>query len=269
MHNLANVEVMDTRFEYFNVLSNVRKLSLQAQDAISTQLQNEPNNTSLHRLKAAFNDLNELIELAQKNHAYVGMLILSYQLKQSSTTLDATILLENFLNVLEYPKKTKDDFFLLFKCLSAVPFIYMTVIMVILLPLLLMSPVLLPWLFLGASALPLLLIYYFDNPFSMSRCYQEMANMEQAVAISVLTGALLSFSAVLPMLPVLTGVLMVTSVVVVGAGLMLHSHILNNKHVQLCEYQPKLASEYRNNLKSMFNAENPEPIIQELRNIKL
>ncbi len=269
-----NLPMIDATFEFLNPLSNVSKLSNKAKDEIFQKQQNISNQEIADRLSQsyqAFQDLDRLIELAHKNHAYVGMLILSRQLQQSSGSLNAAVLLKNFLNVFDLAARCdfeRDYGSLKFIC--SIPFAGMCTFTAILLPLLLLTPVALPWLFLGISALPLLLIYAFEAPMSMSRWYQEMAILETALSILILSGGLLSVLATWSMLPLLTSALMIASIVICGAGLLLHSRVLNEKHENLSNSQSMyLSATTRSFIETMFKTEDASCIINQLHAIKL
>lgn len=228
------------------MLGTVERTSNNAQNMISRRLVqlNSPDSQEhqdLIILHKAYTKINELIQTAKNQHATAGAYILSYQLSQSEQELNAAELLRNFLTVLDYPVETtfalsrepaETSCIDTAKLFSMCPLIFMVVICAAFPPMIFMS--IIPGIMLTISALPLAITYAFDEPFSMSRFYQEMAGIEKALAYSAwLTIVPLLVAAATPGIPLLAVSIAFLSVLSTGLAFYLHSENLQSKHVQL------------------------------------
>lgn len=265
------------------MLSKIKKLSALAQQAIASEILMHNEGTQaykdLNALLAAYSQLDALIVAAEKQHATAGLVILSRQLHKTADELNAAEVLENFLSVLDLPATTsfnmnQDPFneephetsrLNTAKLFSMAPLLFMVVMVAIMLPSLLMSP--LPWLYLAISALPLLITYGFDKPFSMSRWYQEMAGIEKGLGYSILFfGAICLIAIACTVPPIATGlqiVMTTMSTLISGASLVQHSKHLQKKHEALKNTQEDINTKVSTHLlKDIFKPAsdtNPKP----------
>jgi hypothetical protein len=229
------------------MLNDIKKISENAQRTLITNMMDYDENSQeyleLKNLHLAYAKLTLLIDTAEKQRATAGLLILSRQLHKNSTELNAVKLMENFLNVLDYSEKTTFSMHQqphlmgrlnAAKLFAMLPLLFMTVLISALLPALLVSPM--PWLYLAISALPLLAVYAYDEPFSMSRWYQEMAGIEKVLAWSNLGMAailIIAFPALFQAIPLLALSMVYTGMLATGYGLLKHSEHLQAKHEAL------------------------------------
>lgn len=230
------------------MLTKIKEMSIQAQQALMVKFleydDSSQERQDLQVLLIAYRQLDALIMAAEIEHATAGLAILSRQLNRPSNELNAAVLLENFLKVLALPTKTtfslKQEPYEMnaldtAKLLTILPLMFTVVMMAMMSPALLMSPM--PWLYLAISALPLLITYALDNPFSMSRWYQEMAGIEKGLGYSILGFGIMGLliGAGLPEITLLALGMMLISTLISGLSLLQHSKHLQHKHEVLSE----------------------------------
>jgi hypothetical protein len=259
--------------------NKISNLSQKAKQLITTKLAQEqakPDKEKLQKLLQAFIDLDSLMEVARKQNATIGLMILKHQLQKSSTELNAEILLKNYLNIINLPTTSSlleeaTELLPFLKIISLIPLMFMMTFGAVA-PLLLMSPLF--WIYLVVSALPLMATFCFDKPFSMSRWYHEMSNIEKILGYSMLLVGLFTLLVLATSSPPVITFGMIAigliSVIVTSVLLIGHGQILYRKHEVL-----ENATSSGRNLLSLFQSNNFEhhsnnvsDVIQGLRNIR-
>jgi hypothetical protein len=236
------------------MLDNIKAIVINAEQILlSKKFELEHNSDEYLQVNAlylAYVQLRHFIDAAEKQHATAGLLILSRQLHKNSAELNANDVMKNFLDVLTYQNKTTFSMnqqphlmsgLNTAKMFAMAPLLFMVPIIAAMLPALFLSP--LPLLFLAISALPLLAVYAFDEPFSMSRWYQEMAGIEKTLAwvtLGLAAALVILLPTLLSSIPLLTLGMTYAGMLITGFSLLKHSQHLQAKHEALSSIAPEV-----------------------------